>query len=314
MADGGTTPFLIGAERSGSTLLRIMLDKHPRLAFRNEFEFAVDLIGDDGTPPEMEAYYRHLSLSRTFGMSGFEIDRSLSYFDLVRSFLEQKRTRDGKDLVGATIHRHFRRILFIEPEARFIHLLRDGRDVARSRVGRGWAGNSWHAAPTWVEAEQEIGRLREMIDPSRVLTVTYEDVVSEPEEALGRICEFLGLEYSEDMLAFGPDDRYKRPDRKLAYQWKRKADRREVQLLESVQAEMLEARGYELSGHPPHSPGGLERIWLMFHSRMHRSLFRFKRFGLRLWLEEMFSRRFGSGATRDRVRLKINEAQRRYLQ
>ena len=71
--------FLVGAERSGTTLLRLMLDHHPELAFRNEFEFAVDRVGEDGSFPDVRTYTEHLRLSRTFAMSGFAIDESLDY-------------------------------------------------------------------------------------------------------------------------------------------------------------------------------------------------------------------------------------------
>ena len=43
--------FLVGAERSGTTLMRLMLDSHPDVAFGEEFEFAVTHIGADGTFP-----------------------------------------------------------------------------------------------------------------------------------------------------------------------------------------------------------------------------------------------------------------------
>ena len=53
--------FLVGAERSGTTLLRLMLDHHPQVAFLHEFEFAVDCVGDDGTCPALPDYYRYLA-------------------------------------------------------------------------------------------------------------------------------------------------------------------------------------------------------------------------------------------------------------
>ena len=40
--------FLVGSERSGTTLLRLMLDHHTQLSWCNEFEYAVDLVSDKG--------------------------------------------------------------------------------------------------------------------------------------------------------------------------------------------------------------------------------------------------------------------------
>ncbi|HHN78851.1 MAG TPA: sulfotransferase [Phycisphaerales bacterium] len=314
MTDGpDQTPFLIGAERSGTTLLRIMLDHHPELAFRNEFEFAVDLVGDDGSFPPMDAYVRFLGLSRTFSMSGFEIDRQLAYPDLVKSFLEQKRRRDGKRLVGATVHRHFHRILTIWPDARFIHLIRDGRDVARSRIREGWAGNGWVAAHEWVEVEREIDRLAERVGPGRMVEVRYEELLADPEGQLSRICGFLGLDYAPAMLDFEGDSTYRRPDPRFAQRWRSEASPRQVALIESVQSDMLTRRGYELSGNPPIRVGRLRRWWLGLHSRLVCTRFRMKRYGLRLWASEIVSRRLKMRRWAERTRLAINEIQKRHL-
>ena len=53
--------FLIGAERSGTTLLRLMLDHHPDIAFNLESEFLVSRISDSGAFPDMAAYRRSLA-------------------------------------------------------------------------------------------------------------------------------------------------------------------------------------------------------------------------------------------------------------
>ena len=121
--------FLVGAERSGSTLLRLMLDHHPLIAFHFEFDFAVDMIGPNGELPPIQLYHDYLAAHRIFLQSRAEIDFSLDYRRLVRSFLIQKRNRDRKKFVGATVHHAFDRLPTIWPHARYIHLVRDGRDV-----------------------------------------------------------------------------------------------------------------------------------------------------------------------------------------
>lgn len=109
--------FLVGSERSGTTMLRLMLDHHPMLVWQDEFEFAVDMISPDGGFPDMGYYREWLSLHRIFLASGFTIDPTLDYARLIRGFLEQRRSRDGKPIVGATVHRHFDRLLHLWPEA-----------------------------------------------------------------------------------------------------------------------------------------------------------------------------------------------------
>ena len=73
---------------------------------------------------------------------------------LVNDFLRQKQAASGgKPHVGATVHRHFERLRFLWPDARYIHLVRDPRDVARSVVQKGWAGNIYQASEFWIQAE-----------------------------------------------------------------------------------------------------------------------------------------------------------------
>lgn len=45
--------FLVGAERSGKTLLRLMLEHHPDISWLNEFEYSVDLVSDQGEYPSL---------------------------------------------------------------------------------------------------------------------------------------------------------------------------------------------------------------------------------------------------------------------
>src|SRR5688572_23588798 len=101
-----------------------MLDSHPELAFRYEFELAVEAMPDDERFPELDAYYEFLSNLRWVGAPP-RIDRTLDYPGLVRSFLEQKRVADGKRRVGAIVHKHFVRLPRIWPDARYVHLVRD---------------------------------------------------------------------------------------------------------------------------------------------------------------------------------------------
>src|SRR5262249_14024147 len=70
----GPPVFLVGAERSGTTLLRLMLDQHPELAFQFEFELAVDHLPDARDWPPVAEYLARLRSDRIFLLSGYEAD------------------------------------------------------------------------------------------------------------------------------------------------------------------------------------------------------------------------------------------------
>lgn len=298
--------FLVGAERSGTTLLRLMLDSHPELAWVNEFEYAVD--GLDGPDwPAAADYVRSLETHRIFRAARYAIDPTLAYPDLIRSFLEQRRARAGKAFVGATVHRHFDRVLRIWPDARFLHLVRDPRDVARSCIGMGWAGNVWTGAERWIEAETLWSRLSLMLGKDRFLELRYETLIVRPEEELRRICEFLGLRWSAEMLEYGARSSYERPDPTLVEQWRRTLSAREIQLVEERAGNLLGAAGYTASGLPAIRVGTLARARLRAQDRAARARFAWRIFGWRLRLADILSRRLRLRSWQRSVALRKNE-------
>lgn len=308
VAEGPVT-FLVGAERSGTTLLRLMLDGHPELAFRYEFELAVDLVGDDGTWPELETYYEFLRTFRWVDPPP-DIDRSLAYPALVRSILEQKRRADGKPRVGAVVHRHYGRLLHLWPEARFVHIVRDPRDVARSCLGMGWAGNVWTGVEQWVEAERLWERVRADLPRHRRLEIRYEDLVLDVRATLRRICAFIGIDGGESaidaMLDYPSRSIYRAPDRSLVEQWRRKLSTRQIQLVEERTHGMLVPRGYLPSGLPPIHLTSLERGLLRAHCRARRAQWAAHTYGTGLWLEGVLSRRVGPKRWRESVMRREN--------
>jgi hypothetical protein len=305
--------FLIGAERSGTTLLRLMLDHHPRIAWLQEFEYAVDRMGDDGTWPDLVLYREWLETHRIFADRGFTVDPSLNYQELVRDFLSQHQQRAGKPLIGATVHRHYGRLRQLWPNCRYIYLYRDGRDVAHSHITMGWAGNVWRAIPRWVKADHDWRLLRAQLDERDYIEVCYEQLIAQPEYELTRLCAFVGVDYDPAMLTYPEDTTYGYPDPSLTQQWRKKLTAHELGVIEAIAGDTLERRGYTLSGCTPRPVNGWRRRWLRFHDLIGRQSFRARRYGVPLAVSETVTKRTGPRRLWKFIRRRLHDVDRRHL-
>ena len=285
--------FLVGAMRSGTTLLRLMLDHHPEIAFNLESEFLVTQILDDGSLPDISTYREFLENDRVFQHSHFVIKDGLDYVSLVKDFLEQKRTRDGKTMVGATIHEQFAKIGRIWPNAKYIYILRDGRDVARSIVQQGLAGNAYMAADWWLQAETEWLSYRETLPKGSWIELRYKDLIADPVKELTRICRFLGVAYSNAMFDYVNNSSYGKPDVSKIEQWKSKMSNRMLQCVEYKIGDRLLFRGFELSGYPKITLSGFDEKYLRLQSKFGAFVWRMRKYGATLVIGETVTRRLG---------------------
>ena len=157
---------------------------------------------------------------------------------------------------------HVDRLAAIWPDARFVVLVRDGRDVALSVMGVPFGpNNAWAAARSWAIAIRQ-GREAAARYPGRVLELRYEDLVTSPEQELETVCDFLGLDYDDDMLALERTERSKVAEDQSAWftnvwsgittaavgKWRTELSPREVGIFEAVAGDELRALGYGTSG------------------------------------------------------------------
>ena len=304
--------FLVGAERSGSTLLRLMLDHHPEIAMDKEFDFAVALVSDTGQLPSMRSYIEWIKDVR--GMD-YAINSSLGYREQVNDFLRQHQAvSGGKKYVGATVHHHFDRLRFLWPHARYIHLVRDPRDVARSVIQKGWAGNIYQASGIWIQAEDCWDSLVTRLSHDQAIEVHYEDLVTQTEAELSRICEFIGVEFAPVMLTYQADARqYPPPDHRLASQWKTKLSQRDVAMVEHRTTDRMECRGYARSGYPLATIGPLKHRFLLGTGRARQLRTKADRYGLRLVASDLLGR-LGLGPLREYTQRHINAIDQRLIE
>jgi hypothetical protein len=160
---------------------------------------------------------------------------------------------------------HLRRVW---PRARFVVLVRDGRDVALSlkRMPFG-PNNAWAAAQWWARGIRAGQRAAEQ-HPGAVLTVRYEDITSDPATHVPRVCEFFGIAYQDDMLALEKVDRSKIvPDQaswfptifegittRAVGMWRTEMSERDQRIFSALAGDELGALGYEVG------PGGVTDI------------------------------------------------------
>ncbi len=206
----------------------------------------------------------------------------------------------------------------IWPNARFIHIVRDGRDVARSQLELGWVGNVYTGVQAWIDAERLWEKVREVVPASRRIDLKYEDLVTDAEGELTRICDFLDLSYDPAMLRYNEDSTYDSPDPRLIAQWRRKLSRDAVRLAESRISEMLVERGYELSGHKPLKVSTLQERLIRIDDRRNRLAARRRLYGTSLFTAELLARATAPAYRaltnfRKQVRERINEIERSTL-
>lgn len=212
-------PIIVGSPRSGTTLLRLMLDAHPALAIPPETGFlAMPLDGDGAGDPQtwfcqaVTTFPPHAPGWADFGIDQAAFARAVR--DEVRPFnpsdgfrvfyrmyaarFQKTRWGDKTPLYGL----HMPALEQLLPEAHFIHIIRDGRGCAASlreqwfSPGRSMAAQARH----WVDnvaATRANGALCR-----NYLELRYENLIAHTEAELRRICDFVQLDFDPAMLAY----------------------------------------------------------------------------------------------------------------
>ena len=146
------------------------------------------------------------------------------------------------------------------PGAKFIHFIRDGRDVAKSFQSLQWAGRWLHDnTREWVEAMDYNERWIHSELSAQIFQARYEDLALDTEKTVREICKFLGEEFEPRMLSWREKvdhlmparevhihEKLKQtPDSTFIFRWKRDMSTRELLVSEAFMGKHLEALGYE---------------------------------------------------------------------
>lgn len=303
-----------GALRSGTTLLRLMLNQNTYLSCPDETDFLFDY-GNLGVDVMSNRDFNALARDRIYrsycNSAGLDPTQPRSFAELVTTMANPP---DGTDQsVVLMLHRNLRQVLAQMPKLKMLHMIRDPRDVARSSIGMGWAGSTYYGVQHWLNTEQEWSTETRDLAAEQVLEVKYETLIEAPKETLTGICAFLGVPFQSSMLDYDQNSTYSKPDTAMTYQWRHKQTPRDIGLVEARAEPLMRKLGYDLSGHDPVHPGILERVALAIGHRRATWGTRIERFGLKDSLLVMLSRRFKVPALGHAAQHRINEKEVKYL-
>ncbi|MEM8836215.1 MAG: sulfotransferase [Planctomycetota bacterium] len=211
--------FIVGTGRCGSTLLQVTLDCHPAFSVAPETFFFCHydpaMIATDPLPnaQAIDAYLDRLLADPRYEQLGLDTDAfrrdvhdgrhdAASIFWYLAWSLAPK---PGIRWLGEKSPHHerfVRRIHACFPDARFIHIHRDPRDVVASLIHQHWWPTT-NVLDTAIYCRHVIDRqtrLASDLGPDKYLTIKYERLVTTPREELERLCAFFGEPFDDAML------------------------------------------------------------------------------------------------------------------
>jgi hypothetical protein len=265
--------IVLGVGRSGTTLLRVMLDRHTTLAIPYETFFVPQLAHRHGRHPQLEEFLDDLGRLRTlydWGIAPEDVQprlrEGMTIREAIGAIFETYADRQGKHRWGDKTPLYMQQLPLLErvfPDAIWVHLVRDGRDAALSflELPEGFAGKTWaqprtvaQFAARWrteILSAQRLGRHSD----GRYLELRYEDLVAEPERELRRVCEHASLSWEPGMLDHTrPSDTANMPEHRNLAQpptpglrdWRSQMSREDALAFEQVAGDVLRSAGYEL--------------------------------------------------------------------
>lgn len=219
------TAFIIGTGRCGTTILAQMLNAHSAICVPHELQILFEYSHNGERLYEVFASGKNERFNASDYINLIE-ERCPKKFDIYfdyRSFFKRQRypIRDLKFLVNSLfveIAREKGKLYLVEqtpwygqrldildalfPQAKYIHIVRDGRDVAASYVETPWWYDDLASnLDRWAHESMNIAESAKYLSSEeQMLLIRYEDLVLNSEKYLRRICDHLGIEFEQNML------------------------------------------------------------------------------------------------------------------
>jgi len=304
--------FIVGAPRSGTTMLQYILDDLPDLSMpTGESHFIVPLYRDQAAYPDIGTSAGMRRLLRTlhdFNAQFLDTDLHGVKFDvdtLAQSFLAEGRANIRDVVTGIFEHNarglgkarwgdktpyyalHLDKLVEWWPDARIIHLVRDGRDVALSLFGRKHdfsVYNIYYAAQYWQKYVDVCREQGCRLPPGQYLELRYEDVLNDKDAAMRTVCDFIGepmpLSAPQVVGLSAASRQLKTVNRNNQQKWRQALNTWQIRVFESEAGATLEQSGYPLMTSPRRLPLPIRAFYRLHNKlviRLYRTLGRNRR-------------------------------------
>lgn len=270
--------FIIGTQRSGTTLLRLILNAHSQIAVPEEASFLMPLLKKKNikgfiSGSFLKRFVSYLSLNALFRLWSYDYSGLISYLqkqerislrDLIDKIFTSYCSAKGKQIWGDKTPSFFRKVDILYslfPDAKFIHIVRDGRDAFDSwRRADPSMDNAAVMALDWSYKLYRIEKSFSRIPERNRLAIRYEDLLEHPEETVRLICTTLGVDYEHGMLEFYKTSHdyvgehhskliFRPIARNNKFKWKKNLALKESAVFELLVGRYLRKYNYEIMGH-----------------------------------------------------------------
>ena len=273
-------PFFVGRGRSGTTLLLALFDSHPEMAVAYESHFTVGMALRRRRYERRSGFDRARFIEDLIAWDGFErwrmtrdeVTAALAATlpqalpEAVRSVYTAYargvgKSRYGEKSPGFVMHISLLAEMF--PEARFVRMIRDGRDVTLSYRDLEWGPRDVEESAYYWKRFVAQGRAAgRSLGNERYREVRYEALVDDPERHIKSLCEFLDLDFEKGMLSYFEradsvlgkmegqlwatgHQNLRRPPTKGLRDWRTQMSKVDIKTFEALAGDLLSELGYE---------------------------------------------------------------------